>query len=67
VVEKFGYAEADVKEWLDAVEYPEDCAEVSWKVITDTLRVLQQAGAVAPSEGDAKREQFLNMDVVTLA
>ncbi|KAJ8587774.1 periplasmic binding protein-like II [Rhizopogon salebrosus TDB-379] len=68
VMEKFGYAEADVKEWLGAVEYPEDCAQIPWKVITETLWhvVLQQAGAVAPSRGDVKQEQFLNMDVVSL-
>ena len=28
--------------------------------------VLQEAGVVAPSEGNVKLEQFLNMDVVTL-
>jgi hypothetical protein len=26
-----------IKEWLDAVEYPEDCATIPWDVITDTL------------------------------
>lgn len=26
-----------LKEWLDAVEYPEDCATIPWNVITDTL------------------------------
>jgi len=26
-----------VKEWLDAVEYPEDCSTIPWNVITDTL------------------------------
>jgi hypothetical protein len=66
VMDTFGYPETDVKEWLDAVEYPEDCSTIPWNVITDTLGVLQQAGVVAPSEGAIKRDQFVNLDVVTL-
>ncbi|KAG1737337.1 periplasmic binding protein-like II [Suillus lakei] len=66
VMDTFGYAETDVKEWLDAVEYPEDCATIPWNVITDTLGVLQQAGVVGPPEGSVKRDQFVNLDVVTL-
>ncbi|KAG1823931.1 uncharacterized protein BJ212DRAFT_1444820 [Suillus subaureus] len=66
VMDTFGYPETDVKEWLDAVEYPEDCSTIPWNVITDTLGVLQQAGVVAPSEGAVKRDQFVNLDVVTL-
>jgi hypothetical protein len=65
-MDTFGYPETDVKEWLDAVEYPEDCSTIPWNVITDTLGVLQQAGVVAPSEGAIKRDQFVNLDVVTL-
>ncbi|KAG1766832.1 periplasmic binding protein-like II [Suillus placidus] len=66
VMDTFGYPETDVKEWLDAVEYPEDCSTIPWNVIADTLGVLQQAGVVAPPEGDVKRDQFVNLDVVTL-
>lgn len=66
VMDTFGYPETDVKEWLDAVEYPEDCATIPWNVITDTLGVLQQAGVVAPPEGAVKQDLFVNLDVVTL-
>jgi len=66
VMDTFSYPETDVKEWLDAVEYPEDCSTIPWNVITDTLSVLQQAGVVAPPEGAVKRDHFVNLDIVTL-
>lgn len=36
IKERFGYPEADVREWLKTVEYPDDCAVIPENVVLDT-------------------------------
>ncbi|KAJ3479529.1 hypothetical protein NLI96_g8998 [Meripilus lineatus] len=67
IKEKFGYPEEDIKAWLKTVGYPQDCATIPRKVITDTLDVLIEAGFVTKPEGGFSVEQFVNSDVVNLA
>ncbi|KIJ66974.1 hypothetical protein HYDPIDRAFT_174261 [Hydnomerulius pinastri MD-312] len=66
IKDKFGYPEEDVKAWLQAVAYPDDCAEIPSHVITDTLAVLEKAGVVTPPEGGFDLTQFFNTSVVKL-
>jgi len=60
----FGYPEEDVKAWIRAVEYPDDCASIPAHVISDTLAVLQKAGVItAPSKGGFDVAQFVDASV----
>jgi len=58
----FGYSEADVKEWMQTVAYPENCAVVKSEVIATTWSILQQAGVVGPS-ANFSIEDLVNVDV----
>ncbi|KAA1467629.1 periplasmic binding protein-like II [Dentipellis sp. KUC8613] len=62
--EKFGYPEADIKAWLETVAYPADCAAIPRKVLTDTLGVLQKAGAVQTEAYNL--EDFVDSTIVKL-
>ncbi|KAG9314999.1 hypothetical protein JVU11DRAFT_4108 [Chiua virens] len=67
IQQTFGYPEADVKAWLQAVTYPDDCAEIPEHVITNTLAVLEKAGvATAPHEGRFDVAEFVDTSVTTL-
>ncbi|KAL4064400.1 hypothetical protein V8B97DRAFT_1870055 [Scleroderma yunnanense] len=63
----FGYPEEDIKAWLQSVEYTNDCTQIEYEVISRTLSVLQEAGAVTLQEGESFNPcQFVNEDVVRL-
>ncbi|KAI9567409.1 periplasmic binding protein-like II [Boletus coccyginus] len=66
IQQTFGYPEEDVKAWLQAVAYPDDCAEVPTHVITDALAVLEKAGVVTTPSGGFDLAQFLDTNVVKL-
>jgi len=66
IKEKFGYPEEDVKAWIQTVAYPEDCAEIPSRVLTETLAVLEKAGVVKAPEGDFDLTQFYNASIVKL-
>ncbi|TBU33329.1 periplasmic binding protein-like II [Dichomitus squalens] len=66
ISEKFGYPEEDIQAWLKTVGYPEDCAAIPRKVITETLDVLLEAGFVQAPEGGFQVEQFVNTELVHL-
>jgi len=66
IKEKFGYSEEDIKAWLATVGYFSDCQELSSKVITDTLNVLQKAGVVKVPEGGFQVDRFVNTEVAKL-
>jgi len=53
----------DIKEWLDSVAYPENCAEIPRSVIYETFSGLKHAGVV---EGDFDVNEFVDTRVVTL-
>jgi len=55
--------ESDIREWLDAVDYPDNCSEIPRTVISDTFSGLKQAGVV---DGDFDMERFVDSRVVTL-
>jgi hypothetical protein len=40
IVKTWNYPEEDVRQWLDTVKYPQDCATIPEKVITETLRYV---------------------------
>ncbi|KAI0043812.1 hypothetical protein FA95DRAFT_1627735 [Auriscalpium vulgare] len=60
---KFGYPEEDIKAWLKTVSYPNDCAAIPKKVISETLDVLEKAGVV---KGKFDVSYFVDTDVVKL-
>jgi hypothetical protein len=62
----FGYPEEDVKAWLRAVAYPDDCAEIPAHVITDTLAVLEKASVVTAPQGGFDLGQFVDASIVKL-
>ncbi|TBU42376.1 periplasmic binding protein-like II [Dichomitus squalens] len=66
ISEKFGYPEEDILAWLKTVGYPEDCAAIPRKVITETLDVLLEAGFVHAPEGGFQVEQFVDTELVHL-
>ncbi|KAH7884436.1 periplasmic binding protein-like II [Phlebopus sp. FC_14] len=66
IKETFGYPEADVRAWLEAVAYPQDCAEIPSTVITDALTVLEKAGVVTAPDGGFDLSQFVDVNVVKL-
>jgi hypothetical protein len=37
IVKTWDYKESDVKEWLQTVKYPQDCAQIPTAVLTETL------------------------------
>ncbi|TFK45854.1 periplasmic binding protein-like II [Heliocybe sulcata] len=63
----WGYPEEDIKEWLKTVAYPQDCASIPTKVITDTISVLEKAGVFKSPEGGFDVNLFVNADIVKLA
>lgn len=63
----FGYPEEDVKAWLQTVEYTRDCTQIHSEVLSRTLSVLQQAGAVTLQDGEKiDPSEFVNRNVATL-
>ncbi|EGN91922.1 hypothetical protein SERLA73DRAFT_191847 [Serpula lacrymans var. lacrymans S7.3] len=66
IKDKFGYPEEDIRAWLKTVAYPSDCAEIQTQVVSDTLRVLEQAGVVSAPEGGFDLAQFFNIEIVKL-
>ncbi|KAF8126901.1 periplasmic binding protein-like II [Boletus edulis] len=66
IQQTFGYAEDDVKAWLQAVTYPDDCAEIPAHVITDTLAVLQKAGVVTAPQGEIDLGQYVDASIAKL-
>lgn len=63
----FGYPEEDVRAWLQTVEYTRDCTQIDSEVLTRTLSVLAQAGAVTLQEGEKiDATELVNMNVATL-
>ncbi|ORY30326.1 hypothetical protein BCR39DRAFT_529195 [Naematelia encephala] len=66
VVDTFKQQREDVVEWLESVKYEDTLAEVSEKVVSDTLNILEKAGVVkTPAEG-WKIDTFVNTDVAKL-
>ncbi|KAH0833041.1 hypothetical protein J3R83DRAFT_12032 [Lanmaoa asiatica] len=66
IQQTFGYPEEDVKAWLQAVAYPDDCAEIPAHVVTDTLAVLQKAGVVTVPQGGFDLAQFIGTGIAKL-
>ncbi|KIY44147.1 periplasmic binding protein-like II [Fistulina hepatica ATCC 64428] len=66
IKEVFGYPQADVEEWLKTVGYPEDCATIPSKVITDTMSVLERTGFIQAPEGGFVIENFVDTSVTRL-
>lgn len=60
------YPEEDVKAWLKTVGYPQNCASIPGKVITDTLSVLEKAGVVKSPEGGFDVNHFVNTAIANL-
>ncbi|KAG7089456.1 hypothetical protein E1B28_011141 [Marasmius oreades] len=63
---KFGYPENDIVDWQNTVGYPDDCLSISKEVISETLRVLENAGVVTAPEGGFDIGNFIKPDVVKL-
>ncbi|KAH8117882.1 periplasmic binding protein-like II [Phellopilus nigrolimitatus] len=66
IKEKFGYAEADVREWLKTVGYPQDCAAIPEKVVRDTSVTLVKAGVIHKPAYGYVIGDFVNTEVCSL-
>ncbi|KAF9267884.1 periplasmic binding protein-like II [Marasmius fiardii PR-910] len=63
---KFGYPKEDILDWQNTVGYPDDCLAISKRVISETLRVLAEAGVVETPTGGFDVGNFINSDIVKL-
>ncbi|EJD06839.1 periplasmic binding protein-like II [Fomitiporia mediterranea MF3/22] len=66
IKEKFGYEEEDIKDWLETVAYPEDCAVIPEKVVMDTSVTLVKAGVMHKPDYGYDIDDFVNTQVCKL-